>query len=75
MYRRIIRAHHFNSGRCLGNQKTARHQQEWMVAINVSYFWLIIPLIILLVWAAKAGEQELNKYGSDPLYDTISNNH
>jgi len=33
--------------------------------------WLIIPLIVLLVWAAKHGDNGPNKYGSDPQKDTI----
>ena len=28
--------------------------------------WLIIPLIVLLVWAAKHGDNGLNKYGANP---------
>ena len=33
-------------------------------------FWLIIPLIVLLLWAAKQGDNGPNKYGSDPQKDT-----
>ena len=32
--------------------------------------WLIIPLIVLLVWAAKHGDNEPNKYGANPQKDT-----
>ena len=34
--------------------------------------WLIIPLIVLMVWAAKNGDNGPNKYGANPQRDTRS---
>ena len=41
------------------------NKSAWWLLMWLS-FLLIIPVIVLLVWAARQGDNETNRYGPDP---------